>query len=413
MATKADDLVGTRVLPRTLAGATVLQIVPSLHDDADARATLDIARALIHAGARSIVAAGDGELVDELKSFGGEWMPYAHAALNRMRLQRNAERLADFVAAERVDLIHAKTASAVWSARQSRGMRLVADLPEPRNGWTALTSPYIAAIAGVDRVIARSLFNATPLIERYGIPPERVSVIPRSIDSAAFDPATVQPARVAALRQAWGIPSGVRIVLVPGTVSPDNGQIQLIEAARVLLDQHETNVTVVLAGDDRRHRRYVRSIMQRAQQAGVDALFRIAGHVDDMPGAYAAADIVVLPAAKPPADELLLAEAQAMARPVIVSSIGSLPEFVLAPPRTPDEQRTGWVVPPGDAAEFARAIAAVLALDAEAYRALAARARQYGDFMFAQPRVAAATLAAYSATLEAETVDWAAEPALE
>ena len=46
-----------------------------------------------------------------------------------------------------------------------------------------------------------------------------------------------------------------------------------------------------------------------------------------------------------------------MARPVIASAIGILPENILAPPRMPDELRTGWLVPPGDAAALAAAIA--------------------------------------------------------
>ena len=54
-------------------------------------------------------------------------------------------------------------------------------------------------------------------------------------------------------------------------------------------------VTFVLVGDDRRHRRFVRKFWKEAQAAGVDALFRMVGHHADMPAAYAASDIVVVP----------------------------------------------------------------------------------------------------------------------
>ena len=409
MAIKADDIVGARVLPRTLAGSTVLQIAPALHDDAAAHATLDIARALVHAGARSIVAAARGALVDELKSFGGEWLPFASATLNPLRLRRNARRLAGFAIEQRVDVIHAKNPGAAASARLAIGARLVTDLPDlPRRGMT-LATLHMKALAGSNRVIASSLFNAGPIIERYRIPPERVSVVPHSIDTSVFDPTQVRPPRVAALRQAWGIPSGIRIVLVPGHIEPDHGQIHLIETARALIASRHRGVTFVLAGDDRRHRRYVWAIRKQAQDAGVETLFRIAGHVADMPAAYAAADVVVTPDVAPPVDGRVLAEAQAMARPVIASSIGPLPENVVAPPRMPDELRTGWLVPPGEPAELARAIAVVLSLDAPAYRALAARARQYGEFMFAPRRVAAATLAIYASVLETESSDPAFE----
>jgi glycosyltransferase involved in cell wall biosynthesis len=98
----------------------------------------------------------------------------------------------------------------------------------------------------------------------------------------------------------------------------------------------------------------------------------------------------------------VVAEAQAMARPVIASSVGPLPENMLTPPRMPDELRTGWEVAPGDPAELAAAISTALALDNESYRAHAARARQFAEYMFSPQRAAAATLEIYASLLEAD-----------
>jgi glycosyltransferase involved in cell wall biosynthesis len=214
-----------------------------------------------------------------------------------------------------------------------------------------------------------------------------------------FDPNAVTPQRVAALRQRWGIPSGMRIVLTPGPVAPWNGQITLVEAVRVLVQNRMRGVIFVLAGDDTRHRRYARALRKHAQAEGVDSLFRIAGHCPDIAAAYAAADLIVAPNAAPPLYGRVVAEAQAMARPVVTTDVGALRENLVAPPRMPEELRTGWVVNPGDPIDLARAISSALALDATAYRALAARARQFADYMFSPRRVAAATLDVYSSLL--------------
>jgi glycosyltransferase involved in cell wall biosynthesis len=402
MAISAAGAAEARVLSRALAGATVLQLVPALHEDAVGRTAVDIARALVQAGARAVVAGDNGKLVNELKSFGGEWLPLATATFNPLKLRRNAEALDHLVAAERVDIVHAKSAGAAWSslvATDRNGVWLVTDLPDLAQLQMRLAVFYLAALSRGDRVLSRSRYTARPMVDRYRIPPERLSVIPHSIDIAHFNPNTVTPDRVAALRQVWGIPSGVRIVLVPGRIAPWNGQMTLVHATRVLTDMGMRGVTFVLAGDDRRYRPYVNSLVKRARAAGVDALFRIIGHTADMPAAYAAADFVVVPCVSPPNYGRMVAEAQAMARPVIASEIGPLPENLVAPPRMPDELRTGWLVRPGDANDLARAIATALALDAEAYRALAARAKQFGEFMFAPDRVAAATLEVYSSLL--------------
>ena len=405
MGISAADVSAGRILPRSLAGATVLQIVSSLHDEPAARATVDVAHALVRAGARAIVAAEHGRLVDGLRSFGGEWLALASATFSPAKLRRNADTLDTLVAAERIDIVHAKTAGGAWSALRATDRNpawLVTEIPDLPIGRMRLAALYLGALSRGDRVIARSLFSARPLVNRHNIPAERLSVIPRSIDTTAFDPAAVAAERVAALRAAWGIPSGVRVVLVPGRVAPWNGQLHLVETARALMDGGVRGVTFVVAGDDRRHRRYARTIRKKAQQEGVEALFRFAGHCPDMPGAYAAADIVVVPYVAPPVYGRVVAEAQAMGRPVIASAVGALPENLLAPPRMPDDLRTGWVVPPGDADELAGALATALALDATAYRALAARAHEFGKFMFAPERVASATLEVYTALLEAE-----------
>ena len=405
MAISAADVEKARVLPRALAGATVLQIITSLHEGSEARNAVNIARALVRAGARAIVAAGEGPLVNDLKSFGGEWMPLGSATVNPLKLRRNADKLETVLNDARVDIVHAKNAGAAWSALVATDrsvVRLVTDLPDLPRQRMRLAAFYLGGLSRGDRIIARSRFNARPMLERYNIPAERLSVIPRSIDTALFNPAAVHPDRVAALRQAWGIPSRVRIVLAPGRVSPGNGQLALVRAAQMLHQSGLSGVTFVIAGDDRRYRRYARSIMKQAQAENVGALFRVVGHVADMPAAYAASDIVAVPCVAPPIYGQVVAEAQAMARPVIASSIGPIPENMAVPPHMPDDVRTGWLVQPGDPIELARALAIALALDATAYRALAARSRQFAEYMFAPGRVAAATLEVYNALLEAE-----------
>ena len=392
-----------RVLPRTLAGATVLQIVTALRETSQVRTTISAARALVQVGARVIVAGERGELVDELKGFGGEWLSLSSATVNPAKLRANAETLDKFLAAERVDIVHAKTATAAWSAAiaaKRNGAHLITDLPDlpPKRMW--LASFYLGALGRGDRMISHSMFSARPMMARYRIPPERVSVVPRSIDLKHFNPPNVPPEEVAKLRRAWGIPHGVRIALVPGRIAPRNGHLVLAKAARILADEGMRGVTFVLMGDDQLHRRFVRKFWKEAQAAGVDALFRMVGHQTDMPACYATADIVVVPYTSPPIYGRVVAEAQAMALPVIASSVGPLPENMMTPPREADELRTGWEVAPGDPAELAKAIAAAIALEPDDYRAHAARARQFAEYMFSSGRAAAAMLEIYASLLE-------------
>jgi glycosyltransferase involved in cell wall biosynthesis len=89
-----------------------------------------------------------------------------------------------------------------------------------------------------------------------------------------------------------------------------------------------------------------------------------------------------------------------MAKPVIASAVGVLPEIVLGPPRVDDDARTGWLVEPSDPVVLARALAAAFALDPAILDDMGSRARQLAEATFSPTRVGAATLAVYASLLE-------------
>ena len=76
--------------PRSLAGATILQIVPALSDDPAGHAAVDIALALLQSGARAIVAGDGGPLVGDLRAFGGDWLPMPNDTFNPLRINSNS-----------------------------------------------------------------------------------------------------------------------------------------------------------------------------------------------------------------------------------------------------------------------------------------------------------------------------------
>jgi glycosyltransferase involved in cell wall biosynthesis len=95
----------------------------------------------------------------------------------------------------------------------------------------------------------------------------------------------------------------------------------------------------------------------------------------------------------------VVAQAQAMARPVVTTDVGALPEHVVAPPQLPEDVRTGWVAKAGDPDDFARALALALALEPTAYQAMSARARQFAEYMFSPASVAEAIFSVYTSLL--------------
>lgn len=392
-----------RVPPRTLPGATVLQIVRSLADDDAARAAVDVALALLRSGARAIVAGADGPLVSELQGFGGEWVPLTGATHNPLTARNNIRALDEFISAERVDIVHARGVGATLNGAAAvarTGAWLVSSYTGTAGAHRWYNKPYDRALAGSARVIAQSAFVADDLIAHHKVEPERVVVIPRRVDTHVFDPAQINPARVATLRRAWKMGRGARVLLVPGRLDPRKGQLTVVDAARMLVNGGLKDVVFVFAGDDRRHPEYAQLISGRAEAQGIGGMIRRVGICRDMPAAYAASDIVVVPAIEPPSVGRVAAEAFAMGRPVVASAVGALPEIVLAPPRVSDRERIGWLCAPDDPIDLARAIATAVETDTPTHRTIAAAAYRFARDTFAPTQVAAKTLAIYATLLQ-------------
>jgi glycosyltransferase involved in cell wall biosynthesis len=386
---------------RTLAGATILQIVPALKEEPTARSAVNLAHVLLLAGARALVAAEDGPLVNELTTAGAEWVPMVNASVNPFRLRRNARALEQLIALERVDIVHAYDAGAAWSARIAAAqiaVWLVTTMPDVPD-YAGMRGRYAGALAQGDRIIAPSNYAATPIIDRYHVSPEQITIVPRVIDTATYDPAAVAPERAAALRDRWRIANEDQVVMVPGRIAPWNGQLLLPDIARTLVDDGIRGFMFVLVGENESHPKYARDVLRRAQSLDVDDLIRMVGHCADMPAAFAAADIVALPAIEPPLLGRTVVQAQAMGRPVVTTDIGVLPEHVVAPPRLPEEVRTGFVARAGDAVDFAQGLRRALSLDDAAYRSMSARARQFAEYMYSPESVADAMRSVYTSLL--------------
>jgi glycosyltransferase involved in cell wall biosynthesis len=396
------DLERPKVV-RGLPGATVLHIIPALAETPAARAAIDTAAALLRSGARVIVAAEDGPLNSDLQGLGGEWVRLVTESSNPIATSRNARTIANLVATERVDLVHAVGIGASRSAaalKKRAGVWLVhsyatADLARPYRDRA-----YSRALSGGDRVIVPSQYVADQVAARHQVPREKLAVISRRIDGARFDPPAISPERAMVLRRGWKIGRGQRVVLMPGRIDPAKGQLTLVEAARVLTNGGLRGVVFVLAGDNRQHFDYAKKIAAQAEAHGVAHLIRQIGVCPDMAGAYLATDFVAIPQIEPPAFPLAAAEAMAMARPVIATNVGALPEIVLAPPNVLESARTGWLAEPDDPVSFARAIASALAVEASTYGAIGARARRLANQFFAPARTAAAALDLYANLFE-------------
>jgi glycosyltransferase involved in cell wall biosynthesis len=257
---------------------------------------------------------------------------------------------------------------------------------------------YNSIMARGTRVIAISDFIAKHAIENYGVSPAIVRVIHRGVDIARFDPARVSAERVIKLARDWRLPDGLPVIMLPGRLTRWKGQTLLIDAAAKL---GRRDVVVLFVGSDQGRTSYRRELENLVRKRGLEGIVRIVDHCNDMAAAYMLADVVVSASTDPEAFGRVVAEAQAMGRPVVAPEHGGAPEIL-----KPGE--TGWLFRAGDSDGLAEALRAALALDPAARDDLAGHAIAHVNDRFTKARMCAATLDVYEEVLrEARPEAWA------
>jgi glycosyltransferase involved in cell wall biosynthesis len=176
------------------------------------------------------------------------------------------------------------------------------------------------------------------LVERAGLPPEKVVTIPYGLDERP---------------PAWGpnpplqLPAGARILLAVARLVPQKGLDTAVRALPAIRERHPHAVLVV-AGEGPEHD----ALRALAAGLGVADAVVLPGRAGDVAALYQAADVFVHPA-RWEGFGLVLLEAMLSGLPVVASRVSSIPEIVA-------DGVTGLLVPPDDPQALAGAVDRVL-----------------------------------------------------
>ena len=357
---------------------TLLQVVPELETGGAEQTTLDIARAVVRAGGRALVASRGGRMAARLEAVGGELVPLPMQSKNPLTIVRNGARLADLVRREKVSLIHARSRAPAFSALIAARLTGAPFLATYHGVYAAtgrLKRWYNGIMTRGPLTIANSAYTRERIIAEHGLDPEVVIAIDRGVDLDWFDPATVTPQRIETLRGRWRIdPADKRVkFILAGRLTRWKGQQLIVEAAIRLKARGGPEPLILLVGDSQGRHDYRAELEAAIRTAGLEDSVRLVGHCDDMPAAYLIADYALAPSLEPEPFGRTAVEPQAMGRPVLAADHGAARETVA-------DGETGWLVAPGDEAAWAdaltRAIAVTPARRARMGAAASARARR-------------------------------------
>ncbi len=377
---------------------TLLQVIPELETGGAEQSTIDVAQAVVRAGGTALVATRGGRMTARLEADGGRLAQMPVQTKNPLVMLGNAARLVALIRQEKVSLVHARSRApafaALWAAHATN-TPFVATYHGVYKAQSGLKRWYNAVMTRGDLVIANSDYTRDHVLTEHHIDPVRMVTIPRGVDFSRFDPGLVAPARVEALRQAWGAPQDGRTkILLAGRLTRIKGHLMIVEAARRLAEAGRRDFLILFAGDDQGRSGYAAELQRAIDAAGLSEAVKIVGHCDDMPAAYLLADFAILPTSVPESFGRAAVEPQVMGRPVIASDHGGVTETVL-------DGRTGWLAPVTDADAWAAALAKAIDLGPGKRTEMGELGRSRARQLYSVDAMCAATLSAYERVLEA------------
>jgi glycosyltransferase involved in cell wall biosynthesis len=369
------------------APLTVLQVLPSLEAGGVERGTVEMTQAVVQAGGAAWVASAGGRMVPQIERAGGHHVTLPLMTKDPVSIWLNAGKLRRLIRGQDIGLVHARSRAPAWSAYWA-ARRAGVPFVTTWHGVYAENFPgkrlYNSVMARGEIVIAISHFVAARLAA-LGVDAARIRVIPRGVDTAQFDPARVGGDRVHRLAQAWRLPPGAPVIMLPGRLTRWKGATLLLRAVAAL---PRTDVFCVLVGAGS----LGTELEKQAESLGLGGRFRLGGHCDDMPAALMLADVVACPSLKPEPFGRAVIEAQAMGRPVIAANHGGAAETVI-------DGETGWRVAPGDVRALAEILAYALAMGPGERQAMGEAARLSVQTHYTAAAMQQATLAVYREVL--------------
>lgn len=328
----------------------LLLLVPGLHYSGPARQVSILAPQLAEAGGTVHVCALGGEtpLAAQLRQQGlsvttlGRGQRWHLPGLRRLR-----QLLREF----QPDVIHA------WKMSCVRALALILGSRRPR---LLVSSPLQPAMTSVhlhwfdrwllrraDCIICRTCAEAQRCCQ-LGLPPDRLIVIPPAVERPKASPGTA---------------IGERTIVCIGPLEPHKGFYEAIWAFDMLRHmQGVDRLCLVGAGSDLpRLRRFT-------EHLGLQDCVHFLGPVPDLKPSLRQARVVWVPSLAPGGLHVAL-DALAAGVPVVASALPELAELIT-------EEKTGFLVPPGDRVLLARRTRLLLEDDNRAERFLqAAQAR--------------------------------------
>ncbi|GAB4506122.1 MAG: hypothetical protein Kow00123_02600 [Anaerolineales bacterium] len=234
---------------------------------------------------------------------------------------------------------------------------------EPPTRFDRLLAPRITAHIFISQAIADWILGTGVRLRKW-------YVVHNGVDLAEFQS---RPNTRARIRTELGLPESAFVVALLGRLVPWKGHEVFLDAMERLAPLHP-NLVGCIVGEGWRGHDFEQRLRARVEGGPLKGRVVFAGFRPDVPALLQAADALAHTSVEPEPFGRVIVEAMAARLPIVATAAGAVPEIL-------EDERTGLLVPPGDADRLAQALERLMR-DPDLRRRLSAAARQEVEARF-------------------------------
>lgn len=301
----------------------ILQVLPELETGGVETGTIEIACELQKRGIKNFVASQGGRMVHELEKAGIPHLTLPLKSKNIFTMRHNAEKLAQYIKENGINIVHARSRAPAWSAYWAAKAANVHYMTTFHGtyglGPCGIKKLYNRVMTYGEKIIAISNHIKNHILQNYKADEKNIRLIHRCADIEKFAPAAVTPERMINKIKEYHIAEDKPVLLLPGRITHWKGQRLLLEALHLMKNK---DYYCIITGDAQGRDKYLNSLKELARKYKLENRVGFFGRYSDVPALMMVSDVILSTAIEPEAFGRISVEGQAMGKIVVASDIG-------------------------------------------------------------------------------------------
>jgi lipopolysaccharide heptosyltransferase II len=359
----------------------ILQILPALDVGGVETGTIDVARYLVSKGHKAVCVSAGGRLVRELDKINARHYNLPVGRKNPITILMMIRQLKGIIRREDIDVVHAR----------SRVPAIIAYFACKSTDKVFITTAHgyykkhilSSAMSWGKFVIVASNIMAKHMMHNFGVPYERIRLIPRGVELSRFRFKSPDARRS----------KGFTIGMV-SRITPLKGHADFIKAVSIL-NRQIPNLRALIVGSAQKEK-YKEDLELLVRRLGLSRTIEFQPSTQDVPGVMANLDVLVSATVTPEAFGRVIIEAQASGVPVVSTKVGGVVDIV-------EDEKNGLLCPAQNPKEMASRILR-LYNDRELGARLASEGKKSVEKDFDLDTMARKTIAVYEEALRVQNI---------